>query len=801
MNKLIILLTVMLVNVLVQQLTAQRAFVTTSTSGTVQLQWTPDTLERRTYLVYRKLRNDRSYPSSPMARVGQLSCVQITERLMQDTASARIVRALARVSSSASLLQARSEICELINGNVQDPKYRQLARTAEAHWGVALISGTLYEDRTAIAGQDYEYEIRVATANNIEQVIHPNTTLRITAGSATVYPELRNGQVFSGDGVIQLTWQFTTTGVPCLVSVERSTIPGDWRNAVVRQAMPVRQDTTITRVLLAANTFSYIDFGTTAAPLDIGQTYYYRIRLLAANGAGGPYSATFSGKPVDKTPPSAVQQISGIASKVAGTASITWNKSRFDVNGRKEVMGLYRVYRLPNDAVTYSEGILLGTVLESSVLANENMLTFIDRQPPFDPCRTVSTSYMVVAVDSAGNVSAQSAPVAIRLDDRTPPAKVKELTWESDYNNIQIRWRSVEDCGIQRYNIYRALCDYGTWRPCPEDSDSSQARTYREAREKAIGNSRIRRQRPDTAQGPQSCGGPFMLIGSVDHTTSGLAMSYTDETVPEQSPLCYAYVVSVEDSSGNQSVSFPIPDPVQDIVICARLRDNTPPLAASVARFSHDENRITVRALTVPVQDLKALHLYRTADTTRPYTFVQAMVLDNATMRFNRSDTAYRNPSGFTSCDYIPQRALVESMSAEFTDDSVVPYAPYWYKVVSVDRDGNGSPLELAASMGTYTYGRKDLDSAVVQVSPDSTGNSLVITVSTAASPLSIVSYAVFRSLSEDGQYRQISRELSTSRFIDRSVLRGVRYWYKGIVFFTDQRYTNLSQPVEGELP
>jgi len=140
-------------------------------------------------------------------------------------------------------------------------------------------------------------------------------------------------------------------------------------------------------------------------------------------------------------------------------------------------------------------------------------------------------------------------------------------------------------------------------------------------------------------------------------------------------------------------------------------------------------------------------------------------------------------------------------MSAEFTDDSVVPYAPYWYKVVSVDRDGNGSPLELAASMGTYTYGRKDLDSAVVQVSPDSTGNSLVITVSTAASPLSIVSYAVFRSLSEDGQYRQISRELSTSRFIDRSVLRGVRYWYKGIVFFTDQRYTNLSQPVEGELP
>lgn len=292
-----------------------------------------------------------------------------------------------------------------------------------------------------------------------------------------------------------------------------------------------------------------------------------------------------------------------------------------------------------------------------------------------------------------------------------------------------------------------------------------------------------------------------MLIGSVDHTTSGLAMSYTDETVPEQSPLCYAYVVSVEDSSGNQSVSFPIPDPVQDIVICARLRDNTPPLAASVARFSHDENRIVVRALTVPVQDLKALHLYRTADTTRPYTFVQAMVLDNATMRFERSDTAYRNPSGFTSCDYIPQRALVDGMTAEFLDDSVVPYVPYWYKVVSVDRDGNSSPLELAASMGTYTYGRKDLDSAVVRVSPDNTGNSLVITVSTAASPLRIVSYAVFRSLSEDGQYRQIGTESRTSTFIDRSVLRGVRYWYKGIVFFIDQRYTNLSQPVEGELP
>jgi hypothetical protein len=144
---------------------------------------------------------------------------------------------------------------------------------------------------------------------------------------------------------------------------------------------------------------------------------------------------------------------------------------------------------------------------------------------------------------------------------------------------------------------------------------------------------------------------------------------------------------------------------------------------------------------------------------------------------------------------------MTSGMSVEFVDDSAVPYVKYWYKIATVDRDGNESAFSETSEVGTFTYGRQDLDSCVVTVGPDASGNRLKVQISTSAPATSIVSYAVFRSTSIDGQFRQLGVESATPEIIDSSVLRGVTYWYRAIVFFADQRYTDLSAPVSGTLP
>jgi|GEM_PF-610557 len=779
---------------------AQTVSVTTSSGGAVQLQWSPDTTASRTYLIYRKLQSERTFPSIPMARVSNPSCATVTQRLLLDTTGARVLWALSGTPANANLIEAQQRICGLITGDVQLPAYRYMARVAGSNWRVARICGTFYEDATARPNVTYDYEIRVAEAGNVERTIHPNTQLRVTGASSTVLPQIGGLQGFPSDGRIQVTWIRSQMQIPCVLIIERSKSQNDWSRALVREILPLQLETTITGVALGPQIQSYIDEGSSGDTLHVGQTYYYRLRWLAVNGVTGPYSPIVGVTPVDRTPPAAAKQLSGVASRESRSVTLTWNKTYFDVNGRKERMGRYLVYRLPVDFASINDGVLIGTVMESDVSRSEHMMSFFDRQPAFDPCRTVPTIYVVFAIDSAGNSSSQSAPLTVRLDDITPPERVKNFRWMSNESLIKLQWQSNADCGVQRYNIYRSLCDYGSWNPCPDETDSSTVSRYRESRGKFMRNNRSRMQR--SAPSSQNCGGPFMLIGSVEHTASGIGMEFVDETVPEKSPLCYAYLVSAQDSSGNQSVQFPIPDPVEDVVLCANLVDKTAPPPASVARFSHEENRIVVRATTLPVQDLIGFHLYRTTDTNATYSFVKTMLLDLATMRLSERDQKYTyTESAPPSCELIPQGALVAGMNVEFIDDSVVPYVPYWYKVTTVDRSGNESLLGEAVNQATFTYGRKDLDSVSISVVPDATGNSLQINLSCATPPGDIYSYALFRASSRDGQYRQLGGESGSPTFIDTSVLRGVSYWYKGIVFLRDQRYTNLSSPAEGVLP
>ena len=780
------------------------AWITTSENGAVQLQWKPDTSARRTYAIYRKLESDRTYPATPLVRIGTPTCEEIVQRLTTDSAMRKLLHGLSAPPPGSSELQIQSSICDLITGDVHRAQYRRLGYLCGRNYRLAKICGTLYEDRTARAGNTYEYEIRAVIAPNNEVVIHASNRLKILSGGATNFPGFEGLRAYAGDGMVELVWLTRPGQIPVITQVERDTIKQGWAGAIVREIVPHRSDSSITGEPLAEGMVSFIDQGGTQPPIS-GQTYKYRLRQFAANGRGGLYHPMYTElivKPLDKTPPAVVQRINGVSSKTTGAITLTWNRAYYDANGIRETMGTYSIYRVPNDAVTFTPNDLIATVPDPGARSTDHILSYTDRQVVVDPCMSKFYTYLVAATDSAGNTGAQSAAIVVPVHDVIPPVRVKGFRVEGAEGAIILSWQPNEDCDVYRYNIYRALCDYGTWKPCDEDSDSLTAGRYRQEREKSSGANRSRPNANSNSTSQGNCGGPFTLIASVDHSEAETLMRFEDKTLPEDSPLCYAYVVAAQDSAGNQSVRFPVPDPIQDVVLCARLIDHKAPTPGSIARFSYDNNKIVVRARTVPVQDLMAFHLYRTTDTAAQYTFLQSKILDASSMQFIKSDRKYA-PSASTGniCNLIPLGAMTSGMSVEFVDDSAVPYVKYWYKIATVDRDGNESAFSETSEVGTFTYGRQDLDSCVVTVGPDASGNRLKVQISTSAPATSIVSYAVFRSTSIDGQFRQLGVESATPEIIDSSVLRGVTYWYRAIVFFADQRYTDLSAPVSGTLP
>jgi hypothetical protein len=386
--------------------------------------------------------------------------------------------------------------------------------------------------------------------------------------------------------------------------------------------------------------------------------------------------------------------------------------------------------------------------------------------------------------------------------DRVPPERAKEVQWQSTSETITLTWQANTDCNIHRYNIYRSLCDYGSWVPCAMDSNDATVMQYIETSSKSGAAGTVGRTTRSNAE-EATCGGPFVLVGYVDHRDGVSTFSFTDRTIPEGSPLCYAYVVSVEDSAGNQSVSMPLPDPVRDRVLCANLIDIVSPLPGHITGIVPAENAMTISAMTAPVQDLAGFYLYRRSDSAQPYVFMQARIYDVKSRSFITLDEKLPRQRDVPSiCDVIPLGAFRDGMQVEFLDDSLVDKLPYWYKVIVVDRNGNESSLDSAVDVSSFTYGRRlqpRLRIQSIQQTPE--GGSLRIAIDTAGSYKTISGYAVYRSNTENGEYQQIDMTRSDPFIIDSSARRGRKYWYKAMVIFDDATYSDLSPGVEGILP
>ena len=778
-----------------------KVYMTTLPGGSVQIHWTPDTNVRRIYSIYRMTMAESVYPTMPLARVSTPSCATIETILRKDPAFANFLHEVAPPDAGAmNIPRLAMHICGIVNGDVTSTRYRLFARLATGHWRMAQIMGTYYEDTTSRTGITYTYDVRYPASVGQEVSITSNSSVVVVAGRQAQIATPTNVAAYAGDARIQLVWTQPVGGSPYVVVIERATSANAWSNAVTLQTLGAQVDTSITGARLGPMTASYIDNGGRDGLIN-GRDYVYRVRFIAAGGAASSYSQIVTARPIDRTPPAPPQQITVQDQPTSRTVLVQWNPTHYDVRQRTEVMGSYLIYRVLQDADQIEDETMIGEVVATQQGRSNTKEQFIDRQAPHDPCRSTTVGYRIVAKDAAGNVGLRSAVATGVLIDFVPPERVKELRTASTTSTITLNWPANTDCGVMRYNVYRALCDYGQWTPCPSPEDTDETTRYIEDIKKRRQATARNRSRQGADSG--SCGGPFLLIGSVGHRDGVPSFSFVDETVPVESPLCYAYIVSAQDSAGNQSVSMPLPHPQLDRVVCANLIDVVSPSPGFITNLVPKDNQIIVQVMSPPAQDLAGFYLYRRSDSSSPFTFVEALMYSSSAGSFvattQKLPVQHETP---ISCDLIPLGAMVEGAFTEFTQDSILDRRTQWYKVTVVDRNGNESSVDSTTDVGTFTYGRTiqpDLFIRDIQVSAD--GGHLLIYPAHTHTPKVIKNYALYRSDSENGLYQQIGATVMTNVPSDRSARRGRRYWYKFMVTFEDGTYSNLSPAKEGMLP
>lgn len=169
--------------------------------------------------------------------------------------------------------------------------------------------------------------------------------------------------------------------------------------------------------------------------LENGMEYSYYITAANPAGKESPPSGIIKVKPVDKTPPEIVGNVTAGAKE--GSVSLLWGLCvDMDAAG-------YNIYR--------------------SKLLNKNFeklnKKFIPVDKPFFNDSTISNGvqyfYSITAVDQSGNESKKSNPVFAIGEDKTPPDAPTGLTFDVKKRILYLKWKPSKAKDIAGYYIYR----------------------------------------------------------------------------------------------------------------------------------------------------------------------------------------------------------------------------------------------------------------------------------------------------------------------------------------------------------
>ncbi|HSX33757.1 MAG TPA: hypothetical protein VLF91_05480 [Candidatus Saccharimonadales bacterium] len=272
-----------------------------------------------------------------------------------------------------------------------------------------VTSGTSYNDTGLTEGATYTYSVSAVDASGNESALSTSTSIVVPDSTPPSAPADLSATAASSTEV-DLSWTASTDNL----GMSSYTLSRDG----------------VSLATLPASATTYSDLTTSAQT-----TYTYT--LIASDAAGNPSNPstatiTTPANP-DSTPPSAPANLVATAPAV-GEIDLSWDAAIDDTG----VTG-YQIYR---------DGSLLTTV---GGLTSYRDLTVASQ---------TTYAYGVVAVDAAGNASAQSDPATITsllAPDTTPPSAPASLNAVAiNAHEIDVSWSpSSDDTGVTGYTIYR----------------------------------------------------------------------------------------------------------------------------------------------------------------------------------------------------------------------------------------------------------------------------------------------------------------------------------------------------------
>ncbi|MFC1854218.1 fibronectin type III domain-containing protein, partial [candidate division CSSED10-310 bacterium] len=662
---------------------------------------------------------------------------------------------------------------------------------ARRYHRIAQVVGMGYMDPDLSAGKDYWYEVRSVTAGDVEQKLASDIT--VVAGEVTRLPAASHVSAQAGDSAVLVTWeavewavgfdvyrQTSTTSSPLKVNktLVMSTVTHDLKEKAF--ASP-RHGFTDARAWtdVGTPTTRLVDGKKVDGPVN-GTTYSYQVvarNILAQPGSASSWTSSVT--PRDQTPPGLPTDLK--AETVGQALKITWSKVTTDIKGHIEDKPLrgYHVYRSDKQADMKPQQINSSMIPHPSNTAVDTV-EFIDSDPAIIPkYGEKDYFYRLRCVDSESNQSSLSAAAPGHVDDTSPPACPQGTTAAGDDDSIRVYWDLNNEPDMDAYVIYRSQCHFGEW------------------------------VEPGTQEASMGGCGPFVLLGEVSQKDAQKGANaadnplkkpyYDDEGVPPESYLCYAYLVKARDISQNQSGDWPYPDRTRETVVCEKLRDKSPPLPPVVTAVQARDRAILIEWMAAPCQDLGAFHVHRATSEKGSYDWIGGIRIQKPPLKTIELKKKFQ-PSSPAQCDDIPLVAHKDMKAGSFIDEKVEPKKIYYYKVTAVDQTGNESPLIKSPPYSTFTFSAAEplLPTITPPISKSARKCGLVVKWTPPFDAKKFLGFVVFRSMTETGNYRQISPLIQGNSYEDTAINTHQMYWYQVQVIDSEGRPSSASRPLEG---
>jgi hypothetical protein len=680
----------------------------------------------------------------------------------------------------ADLIAAAADPCTVLERGLTEEEGAIFDLLATVNLKLRLARGVAFIDNEVVTDTRYMYQLRGVLRGRGEVILGE---VGVQAGHFILPDPPENLTAIAGDHTVLSLWDRNPEAHS--YTVRRATHPSGPYQVI--NAQPIFFD--ITQDLEGNDIIptrpGFVDFqrwdedgfpaphdvdGASIAGPENGVTYYYQVASCDILGRAGSWSAYQPATPIDLTPPKAPTQlaVNPLIDPTSPGLVLSWRKVTEDIEGHRELdtTQTYMIYRADTlEALNDIEG--LPTYLVHSLTADPTdpavmTISWTDTDPAVIPTYGEKDFwYRICCVDASPqvNMSSPSAAISGRVPDTTPPGTTHVTGGEGYADHITVVWDPNTEPDLGGYQIYRSICDFGVpYRPP---------------------------LRPDLTQyEPTQSMCDFVLVGEVlvgeaekrlEETGS---IYYEDYSVPEGSPICYAYWVRAFDMERNLypgKLGNACPDVGE--YVCQRLYEETPPPAPIISGLKAKNNSVFVEWVSSPVQDLRAFHVYRAEKENDTPIFVACVFLDGTV-----STTKWMGMHPL--CDDIPADPDPAAVFGSFMDKGLEPNQVYWYRVAALDWLGNESErgnIKAIPAISTFTYS-KDLPGTPTVLPPATaapSGCGLVVRWEPSFDPAELSGFIVFRSTSLGGAYRQVSPVIEGNEFVDESAIRGISYWYR----------------------